>query len=143
MPTEFVTPSGVTSPLFSATMPYQRSDIKAIQRKLDQKHADRGTWTIKFATFRAPVGCTKVQFERFKTRAISRWVNSLELEGWRLESAPRLGRQSHPAHEWTGDFAGRLQADQREYRLGAWFSMPRAKEIVIEVPVTDEPGAAA
>ncbi len=137
-PTELVTPSGVASPGFSTDLPYKRQDIEAIQRRLDQQYRDRGTWTIKFATFRAPVGCTAVQFERFKKRAIQRWVGRLELEGWRLESTPRLSRRTYQAYEWRGDFAGVEQPDQREYRLGAWFSMPRAKDISIRVTVTDD-----
>ncbi len=110
-------------------------DVAEINSKLEQDRIRWGGLRIKSAFFRVPWPLTQSQYEDYKKRAIDKWVDGMQKQGWTLKGKVAVdGNKRRPATEWLGDWA--IPKDgEVEIPVAAVFLKEKIQMTRIEVPV--------
>ena len=136
MPSSLVKAPAETAP--SEGMPVTTSaDVRMLNRRLAAERMRLGGRRIQQAFFRCPWPCTRRQYEQVRDRAVSKWIDGMEKQGWTLKSKvyADAGRRRSSSH-YSGDWAIPGPKDEVEIPVLAVFQIKKEERLGFEIPVS-------
>ena len=114
-------------------------DVKRLNAKYAWKRAAHGGLRVRTAFFSCPWPLTRSQYEQYQDRAVQKWIDQLDKEGWDIKSkvATAVDRR-RLATAYSGDWADVVLPGEVEVPVAAMFQKRKVEHQRIEVLVASE-----